>query len=156
MSKHLPSDSPLPPSNENNGIVLDIPSLPLHTYGAMKGDLITMLKRKMDHHHAQAKVFEAAWKAALRDVEDRSTSDAKPRVHKITSPKGLEVNKTTFVRRFILANSEHGVTPTEIKKAARENGIETPTNFPYTILGKLAARGKVRKTDDRYYPIGTG
>jgi len=61
-------------------------------------------------------------------------------------------NKTSFVRQYILWSQGTGVSPSELKHAARQLG-KLPNNFPYTILGKLKSNGEIKEEGGRYFPV---
>lgn len=106
-------------------------------------DLVSVLRRKVEFHRGQAKAYELALQAALNEAP---ASALKPR-------SGKQVNKTDLVRRIIQERGAEGITPAEIRQQIAELGQKFPINFPYTILGKLSAKGQIRKELGKYYPM---
>jgi len=61
------------------------------------------------------------------------------------------VNIVDWISDAISATGSVGIAPSEILKKATNSGIQMHENYPYTVLRKLLAKGKIRRDGRRYY-----
>jgi len=61
-------------------------------------------------------------------------------------------NKTQFVRDQIKANAAFGMTPNDLKKAAKAAGMEHPPSWPYGPIQRLKKKGEIIKRRGKFYP----
>jgi hypothetical protein len=61
-------------------------------------------------------------------------------------------NKTQFVRDQIHANVAKGMTPADLKKAAKAVGMAHPSSWPYGPLQRLKKSKEIVKRKGRFYP----
>jgi hypothetical protein len=61
-------------------------------------------------------------------------------------------NKTQFVRDQIRANAAAGMSPADLKKAAKAVGMAHPPSWPYGPLQRLKKGKEIVKRKGRFYP----
>jgi hypothetical protein len=69
----------------------------------------------------------------------------------VTTSEGSSGNLVQWINDAIAASGVQGLTPPEILKKAESLGIKMHENYPYTVLRKLLAAGKIRKENRRYF-----
>ena len=62
-------------------------------------------------------------------------------------------NKTEFVRKTIFA-ARAGISPRDLKTAAKQAGLKHPPSWPYGPLQRLKKSGEIVKRKGRYYSSG--
>ncbi len=63
------------------------------------------------------------------------------------------VNRTSFAEAHIRSHNATGVTPPELFKVFGEAGITLHRNYVYSILNRLATKGRIRERRGRYFPV---
>jgi hypothetical protein len=101
---------------------------------------------------AQSKDGKARKKPAGKSVgkKVRRSPQRKGVVKKTDGARKQPQNKTAIVLRTLAAHT--GVTPDEIHKTLKLNGVDCPMNYVFNVLSRLRQNGKVEKREDgRWY-----
>jgi hypothetical protein len=66
-------------------------------------------------------------------------------------------NKSEFARRMIENSGDNGITPAEIRAAARKAGMGTlSAGYPYTVIFRLKEQGRVELNERGRYVLTKG